>query len=56
MYIKTPALSALSKLINLYYLFKIGLDAGTAHGLEEYALTDEELAALQSLIMEEKKN
>ena len=44
---KSTALSsALTKLINLYYYFKVGYDAGIANDLDNYILTDAELSSL----------
>ena len=51
-YMATPKLRALSKLINLYYYFKVGYDNGLADDLSIYVLEDDELEALQGAIAE----
>lgn len=54
-FMQTPTLRALSKMINLYYLFKIGYDVGMGNDLSLYILTDEELEALQGLLQGERQ-
>ncbi len=53
-YTQTPTLVGLSKLVNLYYFFKVGYDAGIANDLAEYILSDDELEAIQGLLLKEK--
>lgn len=45
--------NAMSKLLSLYYYFKVGYDNGIADDLEQYILTEAELVSLQITLKED---